>query len=124
MVVLLLMMTMVRVRVTKTTMMMPMTTMMTTMMMVMAMAMAMAMMMMMMMMMACCSPLKQIAGLDVGWSRLLDMEYNAATSRFELERDLLPGRYAYKFVWDDVWGFSADHPTFFDGTHTNNFLQV
>mmetsp|Transcript_23232 Transcript_23232/g.64496 ORF Transcript_23232/g.64496 Transcript_23232/m.64496 type:complete len:393 (+) Transcript_23232:188-1366(+) len=66
----------------------------------------------------------QIAGLDVGWSRLLDLQYDSAKKRFVLERSLLPGRYAYKFVWDGVWSYSADHPTYSDGDHTNNFLQV
>mmetsp|Transcript_7220 Transcript_7220/g.18554 ORF Transcript_7220/g.18554 Transcript_7220/m.18554 type:complete len:371 (-) Transcript_7220:389-1501(-) len=66
----------------------------------------------------------QVSGLDVGWGEMLDLEFDAARRCFVLERELLPGKYPYKFICDGVWGYSADHPTFFDGEHTNNYIMV
>eukprot|EP00193_Tetraselmis_chui_P021841 CAMPEP_0177795800 /NCGR_PEP_ID=MMETSP0491_2-20121128/26436_1 /TAXON_ID=63592 /ORGANISM="Tetraselmis chuii, Strain PLY429" /LENGTH=362 /DNA_ID=CAMNT_0019318675 /DNA_START=177 /DNA_END=1266 /DNA_ORIENTATION=+ len=66
----------------------------------------------------------QVSGLDVGWGEMLDLEYDTKRGCFILERDLLPGKYPYKFICDGLWGYSADHPTFFDGEHTNNYLMV
>ena len=56
--------------------------------------------------------LVQVAGLDVGWGQQIDMDYNSDLHRYEVIRHLPPGRYAYKFIMDGRWTYSADHPTF------------
>ena len=66
----------------------------------------------------------QVAGLDVGWGERLDMTYDTATQRFCLERRLPPGRFAYKFIFDGHWSYSADHPTLNDGGNINNYVEV
>eukprot|EP00191_Tetraselmis_sp_GSL018_P022681 CAMPEP_0177625516 /NCGR_PEP_ID=MMETSP0419_2-20121207/30145_1 /TAXON_ID=582737 /ORGANISM="Tetraselmis sp., Strain GSL018" /LENGTH=352 /DNA_ID=CAMNT_0019126475 /DNA_START=320 /DNA_END=1375 /DNA_ORIENTATION=- len=66
----------------------------------------------------------QVSGLDVGWGQFLDLGYDPARRAFCLRRELLPGKYPYKLVWDGHWSYSADHPTFFDGENTNNYIKV
>lgn len=66
----------------------------------------------------------QVAGLDVGWGQRLDLQLNAKSQRFELERDLPVGKFAYKFIFDEVWTYSADHPTLLDGGNINNYVEV
>jgi len=67
----------------------------------------------------------QIAGLDVGWGAALDLQPSAARpGRLELRRELLPGRYPYKFIVDGRWTYSMDRPLMQDGDSVNNFLDV
>ncbi|KAK9909066.1 hypothetical protein WJX75_006695 [Coccomyxa subellipsoidea] len=66
----------------------------------------------------------QIAGLDVGWGQQIDMDYDTKTHRHVVTRSLPPGRYPYKFIMDGHWTYSADHPTFTEGDHTNNYVDV
>ncbi|CAL8461831.1 g1362 [Coccomyxa elongata] len=66
----------------------------------------------------------QIAGLDVGWGQQIDMQYDPDTHRYVVTRSLPPGRYPYKFIMDGRWTYSADHPTFTEGDHTNNYVDV
>nr|QKY15166.1 phosphoglucan phosphatase (LSF) [Polytomella parva] len=68
----------------------------------------------------------QIAGLDVGWHQRLDLKPTLEVpSRFEVKRNLLPGRYLYKLVIDGGhWTISPDHPTLRDGNNLNNYLEV
>jgi hypothetical protein len=66
----------------------------------------------------------QVAGLDVGWHTTLPMAWDSATSRYLLERVMVPGRYQYKYVVDGHWTYSADHPTMDDGGNINNWLEV
>jgi Glycogen recognition site of AMP-activated protein kinase len=54
----------------------------------------------------------QVAGLDVGWHTRLDLSENPSTRRLEVKRTLLPGSYPFKFVLDDHWCASLDHPTY------------
>lgn len=68
--------------------------------------------------------LSQVAGLDVGWGQRLDLQLNAKSQRFELERELPIGKFPYKFIFDDVWTYSADHPTLLDGDSINNYVEV
>ncbi len=68
--------------------------------------------------------LSQVAGLDVGWGQRLDLQLNAKSQRFELERKLPVGKFPYKFIFDDVWTYSADHPTLLDGDSINNYVEV
>ena len=68
--------------------------------------------------------LSQVAGLDVGWGQRLDLQLNPKSQCFELGRDLPVGKFAYKFIFDDVWTYSADHPTLLDGGNINNYVEV
>lgn len=34
------------------------------------------------------------------------------------------GKFGYKFIFDDRWTYSADHPTFLDGDTINNYIEV
>jgi hypothetical protein len=54
----------------------------------------------------------QVAGLDVGWHTLLDLQENPVTHRLEVTRQLLPGSYPFKFILDGTWCPSHDHPTY------------
>lgn len=53
----------------------------------------------------------QIAGLDVGWGNRLDMALNSQGTGFVLNRELPPGKFNYKFIFDGQWSYSANHPT-------------
>ncbi|GLC68762.1 hypothetical protein PLESTF_000734000 [Pleodorina starrii] len=66
----------------------------------------------------------KVAGLDVGWHQQLPLEREEGTGRMVLRRMLQPGRYAYKFVIDGNWTYSADHPTLRDGNNINNYIEV
>ena len=41
-----------------------------------------------------------------------------------VKRQLPPGKYQFKFIWDGVWGVCMDHMTTFDGENVNNMLLV
>ena len=60
----------------------------------------------------------------MGWGQRLDLQLNTKSQRFELGRDLPVGKFAYKFIFDDVWTYSADHPTLLDGGNINNYVEV
>lgn len=68
--------------------------------------------------------LLQIAGLDVGWGQRLDLQLDQNTQTFTIERELPVGKFGYKFILDDRWTYSADHPTFLDGDNINNYIEV
>lgn len=53
----------------------------------------------------------QAAGLDVGWGLKLSLEWDPALRAHHVERQLLPGRYQYKLIFDGRWSYDADHPT-------------
>ena len=53
----------------------------------------------------------QVSGLDIGWGTRMDLEWDPKTHRYMLRRELPPGRYPYKFIFDNRWTYSADHPT-------------
>jgi hypothetical protein len=53
-----------------------------------------------------------VAGLDVGWHSLVDLEEHPQTRVLQTTRHLLPGRYPFKFVVDGHWSYSADYPTY------------
>jgi hypothetical protein len=54
----------------------------------------------------------QVAGLDVGWHTLLDLQENPVTHRLEVTRQLLPGSYPFKFIIDGTWCPNHDYPTY------------
>ncbi|KAF6266795.1 protein-tyrosine phosphatase-like protein [Scenedesmus sp. NREL 46B-D3] len=66
----------------------------------------------------------QVAGLDVGWHTLLDLQENPVSHRLEVTRQLLPGSYPFKFILDGTWCPNHDYPTYQDGTNVNNIITV
>lgn len=44
--------------------------------------------------------------------------------RWQLERQLMPGRYPYKFVMDGTWSYDVDLPLMHDGENTNNVVSI
>lgn len=66
----------------------------------------------------------KVAGLDVGWGQRLDLQLDPKSQRFVLERNLPVGKFGYKFIFDDRWTYSADHPTLDDGGNINNYVEV
>lgn len=54
----------------------------------------------------------QVAGLDVGWHTLLDLQENPKTKRLEVTREVLPGTYPFKFIIDGRWVANHDYPTY------------
>jgi hypothetical protein len=69
----------------------------------------------------------EVAGLDVGWGRRLPLEPLSArsTGRLAVSRELPPGAYQYKFVFDGaLWAVSPEHPTVVDGDAVNNVVVV
>ncbi|KAG1664254.1 hypothetical protein FOA52_003508 [Chlamydomonas sp. UWO 241] len=66
----------------------------------------------------------QVAGLDFGWHKKLDLTRNAKKWRFELTREMRPGTYQYKYIFDGAWTYSADHPTVKDYDNINNKMEV
>lgn len=66
----------------------------------------------------------KVAGLDVGWGVQLPLERDVPRARWVLKRDLPPGLYQYKLIFDGRWSYSADHPTLRDGDNVNNYVEV
>jgi len=66
----------------------------------------------------------QIAGLDLGWGTPQDLNYDPSHQRFELQKQLNPGRYNFKFIIDGTWTCSRDYPISNDGDNENNVLEV
>lgn len=60
----------------------------------------------------------------MGWGQRLDLQLDTKTQRYILERELPVGTFGYKFIFDDRWTYSADHPTFNDGGNINNYVEV
>lgn len=66
----------------------------------------------------------QVAGLDVGWHTLLELQENPVTHRLEITRQLMPGSYPFKFIYDGTWAANFDYPTYQDGANVNNIMTV
>lgn len=66
----------------------------------------------------------QVAGLDVGWHTLLDLQENPETKRLEVTREVLPGTYNFKFVVDGRWVANHDYPTYLVGKAAPDPLVV
>eukprot|EP00892_Ulva_mutabilis_P010884 jgi/Ulvmu1/8168/UM040_0065.1 len=64
-----------------------------------------------------------IAGLDVGWGGRLPLEKEFGDT-WSVQRELLPGKYPYKFIMDGVWSFDMDKQTICDGENINNVVEV
>lgn len=67
----------------------------------------------------------RIAGIDVGWGQSVSMvPAQRGQPTFFVKRQLPPGKYQFKFIWDGDWGVSMDHMTTIDGENVNNMLIV
>ncbi|CAG9463077.1 unnamed protein product [Pedinophyceae sp. YPF-701] len=66
----------------------------------------------------------QIAGLDVGWSGRIALEWSDERHRFEVHRELPPGTYQYKYIIDGTWTHSSDAPTLADNGNVNNMVDA
>ncbi len=47
----------------------------------------------------------------MGWGQRLRLEWDAVRRAHRVERQLLPGRYQYKLIFDDRWSYDLEHPT-------------
>lgn len=66
----------------------------------------------------------QVAGLDVGWHTLLDLQENPQTKRLEVTRDVLPGTYTFKFIVDGRWVANHDYPTYMVSDHSPHEIHT
>ncbi|KAK9061310.1 hypothetical protein SSX86_018490 [Deinandra increscens subsp. villosa] len=67
----------------------------------------------------------EVSGLDVGWDQRIPLKYEKHGS-WILQRDLLDGRYEYKYIVDGEWmtnTYEPVTPANKDG-HINNYIQV
>ena len=62
--------------------------------------------------------------MDVGWGQRIDLQLDPKQHRYVLDRQLPVGKFAYKFIFDERWTYSADHPTLLDGGNINNYVEV
>lgn len=61
----------------------------------------------------------------MGWYNRVALSRVPGTGdTWAVTRDLLPGKYSYKFVMDGTWSYDADLPTFVDGDNVNNYEDV
>ncbi|KAG8651782.1 phosphoglucan phosphatase DSP4, amyloplastic isoform X2 [Manihot esculenta] len=68
----------------------------------------------------------EISGLDIGWGQRITLNFNEEKGLWILERELLEGRYEYKYIIDGEWTLNQDEPISApnkDG-HVNNYIQV
>lgn len=66
----------------------------------------------------------EVAGLDVGWGQSVPLEPNQEFKSLSVERNLPPGKYQFKFIWDGIWGPCMNHLTMVDGDNLNNYIIV
>uniref|UniRef100_A0A7N0VLK3 AMP-activated protein kinase glycogen-binding domain-containing protein n=1 Tax=Kalanchoe fedtschenkoi TaxID=63787 RepID=A0A7N0VLK3_KALFE len=72
------------------------------------------------------SSLVEISGLDIGWGQKMPLKYEEEQNLWILKRELLEGRYEYKYIVDGEWLVNEDEPITApnkDG-HINNFIKV
>ncbi|MCO5579773.1 hypothetical protein L7F22_033635 [Adiantum nelumboides] len=68
----------------------------------------------------------EISGLDVGWGQMLPLTFVSGEKYWRLNRELLVGKYEYKYVVDGIWTTNPHEPLTEankDG-HINNFVEV
>lgn len=68
----------------------------------------------------------EISGLDVGWGQMLPLSFIPEKNYWMLRRELLIGKYEYKYVIDGTWTTNPHEPLTQpnkDG-HINNFVEV
>ncbi|PWA78969.1 phosphoglucan phosphatase DSP4, amyloplastic [Artemisia annua] len=68
----------------------------------------------------------EVSGLDIGWGQKIPLQYDEKHGSWILQRDLLEGRYEYKYIVDGEWMTNTNEPVTLvnkDG-HINNYVQV
>lgn len=70
--------------------------------------------------------LVEIAGLDIGWSQKIPLEFDEGQGAWILNRELAEGRYEYKYVVDGEWVCNKNEPvtTSNNDGHVNNYVAV
>ncbi|KAI3520393.1 hypothetical protein L1887_09787 [Cichorium endivia] len=68
----------------------------------------------------------EVSGLDVGWNQRIPLKYDEKHGSWILHRDLLEGRYEYKYIVDGEWMTNKNEPVTHDNKdgHVNNYIQV
>jgi len=66
----------------------------------------------------------EVAGLDVGWGQSVPLTPNQKFKSLSVKRNLPPGKYQFKFIWDGIWGPCLNHLTMVDGDNLNNYIIV
>ncbi|KAJ6690547.1 hypothetical protein OIU85_006771 [Salix viminalis] len=72
----------------------------------------------------CCTV--EISGLDIGWGQRIPLELDEEQGFWILKRELLEGRYEYKYIVDGEWTINK-HELFTTPNkddHVNNYVQV
>ncbi|CAM8970808.1 unnamed protein product [Rhodiola kirilowii] len=72
------------------------------------------------------STLVEISGLDIGWGQKMPLQYEKEQDLWTHKRELLEGRYEYKYIVDDEWVVNRDEliTTPNNDGHVNNYIQV
>lgn len=68
----------------------------------------------------------EISGLDIGWGQKMPLQYDGELGLWVLQRELLEGRYEYKYIVDGEWVVNNDElvATPNKDGHVNNYIQV
>lgn len=68
----------------------------------------------------------EVSGLDIGWGQRVPLKFDEEKRLWILQRDLVEGRYEYKYIVDGEWTYNkyelVTHPNG-DG-HVNNYIHV
>ncbi|XP_073267269.1 phosphoglucan phosphatase DSP4, amyloplastic isoform X3 [Populus alba] len=72
----------------------------------------------------CCTV--EISGLDIGWGQRIPLELDEEQGFWILKRELLEGRYEYKYIVDGEWTINKHElvTTQNKDGHVNNYVQV
>ncbi|KAG6763473.1 hypothetical protein POTOM_030890 [Populus tomentosa] len=72
----------------------------------------------------CCTV--EISGLDIGWGQRIPLELDEEQGFWILKRELLEGRYEYKYIVDGEWTINTHElvTTQNKDGHVNNYVQV
>lgn len=68
----------------------------------------------------------EISGLDVGWGQMLPLTLVPKEKHWILSRELMVGKYEYKYIVDGIWTTNSHEPLTHpnkDG-HINNYVEV
>ncbi|PWA50247.1 phosphoglucan phosphatase DSP4, amyloplastic [Artemisia annua] len=68
----------------------------------------------------------EVSGLDIGWGQKIPLQYDENHGSWILQRDLLEGRYEYKYIVDGEWMTNTNEPVTLvnkDG-HINNYVEM
>ncbi|XP_062156171.1 phosphoglucan phosphatase DSP4, amyloplastic [Alnus glutinosa] len=68
----------------------------------------------------------EISGLDIGWGQRIPLKFDEEQGLWILSKEMLEGRYEYKYVVDGEWMCSEDEllTSVNQDGHVNNYVQV